>query len=521
MKNFTSGTKKSRGEDFDIGVMNALGEVLWHAGTLDDSIVQVSHEHRSEVEKFAKSYLTGFENKSVRFLEVASYAHITGYLLAKQYGWDITLSDISAHTLALGARHAQQNGLDSDLVRRVAIDFHDLPFPDGAFDIVYIASALHHTLNWQTVLKEMQRVIAPSGLLILQNEPCLRHFCFYKFPTNRSDAYRPIETELQQQGILKTIAEPYPGSRPEALFGMVENQKIPLYEILQILEDEGTIENLSIDSSICMSKFDNTILSDQRDVESVAKRIGSELSDRLSKVCKLLTPTDTAMGYCLPTTADVAIMAQSLARRLELLPDPDSQKYTIAVADLFGGSITAVMRKSSTAIAASQPDLLRYDNSERNGVIIAYPPTLTKILDLAHDLVPDIQVADPSEISQCFPHSEWLLDSNANLRYLVLRTLKGSIRLREPTDEHRRFVVLFRVYGAPTDTPFRIQLLANSAEIAGVDVYQADSFLLRGEIPSSHDTDLFLRVCTLNLETLTEVPPVTVAAIRVVCVSIP
>ena len=160
-------------------------------------------------------------------------------IFAQQYDWDITLSDISVQTLALGARQAQMNGLDPDQARRVAIDFHDLPFPDGAFDIVYIASALHHTRRWQMVLKELQRVTAPNGLLILQNEPCRRFFCFYKFPTNRPEKYRPIEVELKQQGIIKTIAEPFPGSCPETLFGMIENQKMPLPEILQILSSEA------------------------------------------------------------------------------------------------------------------------------------------------------------------------------------------------------------------------------------------------------------------------------------------
>ncbi len=509
--------------------------MLWHSATSDPSIVQVSHEHMREIVNYAKQYLPNFEskpvrflkryltnsnNKSVRFLEVASYAHVTGYLLAQQYGWNVTLSDISVQTLALGARQAQLNGLDTEQVRKVAIDFHDLPFPDGAFDIVYIASALHHTLKWQSVLKELQRVTAPDGLMILQNEPCRRHFCFYKFPTNRPNTYRPIETELHRQGILNTIAEPYPGSRPETLFGMIENQKMPLPEILQILRSEGTVENLSINSLIGMSEFDNTILSATRNSKSTSSMIENELLARLDKACELLTATDTAMGYCFPTLAEVANMAQSLADRLDSLPDPGSQEYEIAVADLFGGSITAVMRKYGDANhAAKQPDQLLYTNGERKGVVIGYPPTLTKILDLAHDLVPDIQTAEPEEISQCFPNNEWILDSNTDLRYLVLTTHTGSIRLQNLTGEHNSIVVLVRVYGSPSDTPFRIQLLVNNREITGVDVYQADSFLLTGEMLMSSDTILSVNVCGLNHKPLTTMPPVTVAAARVIYIT--
>lgn len=507
------------GQDLDSGMINILGEMLWHTTTSDPSIMQVSHEHMHEVVKYAKDYLPAFNSKSVRFLEVASYAHITGYLLAQQYGWSVTLSDISVQTLALGTRQAQLNGIDADQVRRVAIDFHNLPFPDGAFDIVYIASAMHHTLRWQMVLKELQRVTAPEGLLILQNEPCERHFCFYKFPTNRPSTYRPIETKLLQQEILNTIAEPYPGSRPETLFGMIENQKMPLSEILQILNSEGTVEKLSIDSSICISKFDNTLLAAPRNVERTSNMIRNELLARLDKVRNLLTATDTALGYCFPTPTEVTEMAQSVARRLETLPDPGSQQYEIAMANLFGGSITAVMRKFADANPVKQTGQLRYSNGERNGVIIGYPPTLTKILDLAQDLVPDIQTAEVVDISRCFPSNEWILDSNADLRYLVLTTQTGSIRLQESPGEHSHFIVLLRIYGSPTDTPFRIQLLLNHKEIAGVDVHQADSFLLRGEMTAGDDTNISVHLCHLNGAPLMTIPPVTVPAVRIVCIA--
>jgi hypothetical protein len=212
-------------------------------------------------------------------------------------------------------------------------------------------------------------------------------------------------------------------------------------------------------------------------------------------------------------------MAQSMARRLKTLPAPGSQQYEIAVAELFGGSITAVMRKSADNIPAKQTDLLRYANGEHMGVIIGYPPTLAKILDLAHDLAPDIQNSEPAEISKCFPSDEWFLHSNAEVRYLVLKTLTGNIILRQPVNEPSRLVVLLRVYGSPTDTPFRMQLSVNQREIAHVDVYQADSFLLRGEIPSGNDTNLSLHLCHINSAPLPAVPPVTVPAIRVVSIT--
>ena len=37
----------------------------------------------------------------------------------------------------------------------------------------------------EQLVDEMTRVLAPGGLLILDNEPCQREFCFYRFRTNR------------------------------------------------------------------------------------------------------------------------------------------------------------------------------------------------------------------------------------------------------------------------------------------------------------------------------------------------
>ena len=142
---------------------------------------------------------------------------------------------------------------NTDNVRRVASDFHELPFPDSAFEVVYIASALHHTEHWESVLDEMIRVTASGGIMILQNEPLNRNFCFYKFRTNRPNQFLPIEEELKHLGILSTVAEPYPGSRPETLFGMIENQKMQLGDVLAKLSSAGEITHLSVDSDICIS----------------------------------------------------------------------------------------------------------------------------------------------------------------------------------------------------------------------------------------------------------------------------
>lgn len=504
----------------DDDAVSILGEILWHAATTDASIQAVSEAHTRDVLTHAARFLEmGRRAEPIRFLEVAAYAHTTGYMLASQHGWESTITDVSVETLALGARHARDAGMAINAVRRVAVDFHQLPFADASFDVVYISSALHHTLRWEIVLGELLRVTAGKGILILQNEPCHREFCFYKFSTNRPDAYRPVEALLAQQGILKTVAEPFPGSRPEALFGMIENQTMPISGILAALEAVGSVVSLEIDSDVVMSDFDRSILAAPRKLPGLAQLIERGLMDRVREANHLLDATDEALGMQLPTYLEVAEMAAATARRIAALPAPIGQPYRIALAGLFGAALTIVARKSPL-----EPDIrgsreLLYDHGSRKGVTLGYPPRLTAVLHLAQDLLPDIQVVGTEELRTHFGDAQWALHDGPDLRYLILRGTAGNIELRElPADGE--FVVLLRAYASPLDAPFRLQLLADDHEIAGVDVHQPESFLLRGRLPSKNAArTLTLRSVALDGAPLAAAKPVTVPAVRVVCIA--
>ena len=115
----------------------------------------------------------------------------------------------------------------------VAGDFHALPFEDNSFDVVYISSAIHHTWKYETVISELQRVLAPGGLLLLLNEPCHRQCCFYGFRTNRPANFTKFESALNDLGIIRTFAEPYLWEQArDTLLARSENQTIPLRRLL-------------------------------------------------------------------------------------------------------------------------------------------------------------------------------------------------------------------------------------------------------------------------------------------------
>jgi demethylmenaquinone methyltransferase/2-methoxy-6-polyprenyl-1,4-benzoquinol methylase len=78
----------------------------------------------------------------------------------------VVVSDLSSGMLA----QADRKGLET-----VHSPVELLPFCDRAFNRVVMVDALHHVCSHQKAADEMWRVLAPGGMIIIQ-EPDVRHF---------------------------------------------------------------------------------------------------------------------------------------------------------------------------------------------------------------------------------------------------------------------------------------------------------------------------------------------------------
>jgi len=94
--------------------------------------------------------------------------------------WVINRLAKNNYCIALDMFDLPPKGLESGKVfikhqtsyfERVIADMIKLPFKDGSFDIVLISSALHHSSDLSSTLKEINRVLKSDGKLILLNEP--------------------------------------------------------------------------------------------------------------------------------------------------------------------------------------------------------------------------------------------------------------------------------------------------------------------------------------------------------------
>jgi len=89
-----------------------------------------------------------------------------GGLLAEEFarlGCAVTGIDPSEKSLEAARTHAREAGL--------AIEYHQgagerLPFPDGAFEIVYCCDTLEHVDDLDKVISEISRVLKPGGAFL-------------------------------------------------------------------------------------------------------------------------------------------------------------------------------------------------------------------------------------------------------------------------------------------------------------------------------------------------------------------
>ncbi len=83
--------------------------------------------------------------------------------MANRMGLAVTGADSSAEMLA----KARQKDSDSE-VNWMLADASALPFPDSSFDLVFMSHVLHHVDSPLTVLKECQKVLVNSGVVLIR-----------------------------------------------------------------------------------------------------------------------------------------------------------------------------------------------------------------------------------------------------------------------------------------------------------------------------------------------------------------
>lgn len=110
-----------------------------------------------------------------RVLEVGAGLVSQAVPLALFHGYPIVITDISMASLLANRKVVQKMNPRASVGYSVA-DADNLPFNNGAFDVVLTHATLHHLPDPKHTVKEMIRCLRSNGLLILGHEPNRRVF---------------------------------------------------------------------------------------------------------------------------------------------------------------------------------------------------------------------------------------------------------------------------------------------------------------------------------------------------------
>jgi len=126
---------------------------------------EVYRRYGYDVERALDFVMSAAEPLTGRVLEVGTGK---GRLLSRlaQQAEEVVTVDIDAGEQRM-ARLALELEGTAHRVRFVTADAAHLPFGEAEFDVVISMNTLHHLADWRAVLREMIRVSAPGGRIVL------------------------------------------------------------------------------------------------------------------------------------------------------------------------------------------------------------------------------------------------------------------------------------------------------------------------------------------------------------------
>ena len=106
-----------------------------------------------------------------RVLEVGCGNGVLSSYLAEKHGWNVTGIDIDPDQIKIAKKIHKEN----DSLKFVEADATELPYENNEFDLTLSFDVLHHIPNWDMAIKEINRVLRPEGLYIM-NDLASRYF---------------------------------------------------------------------------------------------------------------------------------------------------------------------------------------------------------------------------------------------------------------------------------------------------------------------------------------------------------
>lgn len=125
-----------------------------------------------------------------RLLDIGCGAGNNSIRLAREYGGEpfaVDLCDLSTPMLARAQARLGEERVG--LVRTFAGDFRELPFADGAYDVILAAAVFHHLrddTDWEAAFSKVFRLLRPGGSvwitdLVAQESPAVHRLMWERY----------------------------------------------------------------------------------------------------------------------------------------------------------------------------------------------------------------------------------------------------------------------------------------------------------------------------------------------------
>lgn len=168
------------------------------------------------------------------FLEIGANAGHTSYLLANDFQADGFALDLSADAL----RHGQFLRTAWDLQRSPLLTAGDatrLPFRDNSIAFAMTFQTLSQFQDFESVFREVHRVLAPGGVYYFAEEPIRRKLTLRLHRAPYPERMKPWEKWMYGNGLLDFIAMDVIGADQEESFGIRQNHRHYLIDWLELI----------------------------------------------------------------------------------------------------------------------------------------------------------------------------------------------------------------------------------------------------------------------------------------------
>jgi hypothetical protein len=224
--------------------------------------------------------------------------------------------------------------------------------------------------------------------------------------------------------------------------------------------------------------------------EALSSVIESTLAVRRAEAMQHFDDVAKGMKFHLPSPDQLKPFATRIARALcSLPPVADGESFRIALSEIFGAAVQIVAEKPNGQ--SRRPNHTLKNRFEKKGrIIYAFDDHIRRMLLHDCSLLPDVQVAEKSEIARFFPAECWQygarsLEQGGRMIALGLKSQPG--RFRIPACRHQLLFLLRYHSAVPEHSRVRIRIRHLDQDLYLQEIWQSESFLWVTVLPSAND----------------------------------